>query len=103
MIKVGELPPHKHRGRTEGQETLRSSFVEIVTTQIIAVGSGSPFGGGGQTVRSAEPKTAQYQIQLPPHVHSFITDDGEGLTGRPEPDNNMPPYLVVSICERKNM
>lgn len=95
-LSPAELPPHIHRGRT-GPMDIPSPIRLVRIEGTVSVG-GPPPGAFGASQRQVQQVVEQeYVID---HWHSFETDGGVGLEGRPQPDNIMPPWFAVTFCER---
>lgn len=100
-ITVAELPPHFHQGRTNNAETTQTSRVinaPVFDTTRVA-------GGGPANQQRAVPSSKpgeRITLSIVEHQHTFRTDGGTGLTGKPSPDNNMPPWIAVTFCVRES-
>jgi len=99
-ITVAELPPHFHQGRTNNAETTQNS--RVVTAPVFDT---TRVAGGGpahqqRVVPSSKPGE-RVTLSIVEHQHTFRTDGGTGLTGKPAPDNNMPPWVAVTFCVRE--
>ena len=99
-ITVAELPPHFHQGRTSNTETVpnpRTIAVPVYDTTRVA-------GGGPANQQRVVPSSKpgeRVALSIVEHQHTFRTDGGTGLTGKPAPDNNMPPWIAVTFCVRE--
>jgi microcystin-dependent protein len=100
-ITVAELPPHFHQGRTNNAETTqtpRSVTAPVFDTTRVA-------GGGPANQQRVVPSSKpgeRVTLSIVEHQHTFRTDGGTGLTGKPAPDNNMPPWIAVTFCVRES-
>ena len=89
-IALQELPSHVHNGATLETQ---------LRTHVVLLFANFPRGGGWQTMGSPG-ALAQNALSLLDHTHRFQTDGGEGLTGDPTPDNNMPPWVALEFCKK---
>ncbi len=97
-ITTEELPAHTHGGSTA------PAALDSATNVALVEDDGT---GTSVVVAFADPDTTnlirlKITLQRPPiaHSHTFSTDGGTQLAGQPVTDNNMPPWLALTICER---